>query len=794
MSSRDEDRMMVTTVDEDGYFDNEEDFMAEDKGSVGSERSGSDYIRHQEDLPDYVWFGEKECRCIFTLEKDKGAFQRVCGNEKTCNRPGHGVGNKAGQGYYQPVKARKYTDGMLATLLSKEEFQLLEKDRRSKNSAAFVAAGTYLGAEVEKETPLDLVDKKDEVAGKHSLALVGSGGQGHVEDAVSHATKGDARAGGVLMRTNVDGRDLRSPSRVPAVSLKDDASYTWIGEGGVETEENPKKRSREAEPSLADLFREFNSAISNLALQVVKLSNEHKTNTLLLRHMIKETKLLNMSKATHEEESQVCYAVAYGRGGIQGIFDSQGEVAPLVVGVPNNQHKRCDNREEAKAYIEEFNLAKGLENAAAMKKRWYVVTNTATGSCNIFRTFAEASTYTTGVKCATCMKFNTLQEAKEYATKFRAKQSPSCKVSHGEEDKGDDTEIAEGEHEEVSKVARLRGGGKDRMDIDEAEPSVVARSWKEFPPALLLGHDMSTGNGEAMFGFSLNEGEAELRSKVTPGVIGEGYRKGMVSNTIDAVSMPGMYSRGEDGTQDTSEELTILGEAMEELVNQKRQGGENFGRSDLHWRSDKRVTLGNIRSLEDLRTRVLTLGKLMPKIRERMVTMVSNACKTGGMRDNVCSHSWSNHGWLTVIVTQSFLYYLGLHQHLLAGGEAHGWAFIKPEIDHYVQELRLLRSTADSRIHCICLSYALLRDGYQHKWFNVSIQQARNAMMFGSSMSVGSSVASLSSASRSPTGLCPKCGTNFHGSDPETCPWKNQSDEKAKKNAANALKALGRNL
>ena len=794
MSSPNDDRMMVTTVGEDEYFDEEEGLMEEDKGSVGSERSGSDYIRHQDDLPDYVWFGEKECRCIFTLEKDKGSFQRVCGNEKACNRPGHGVGNKAGQGYYRPVKARKYTDGMLATLISKEEYHLLEKERRIKNSAAFVAAGSYLGAGVDEEATTGVVSRNEEVPTKHTLALVGSGGHGHDGDEGTLEAKGNSRAGGVLMRTNVDRRDVRSPSRVPAVSLKDDASYTWIGEGGVETEENPKKRSREAEPTLSDLFKEFNSSISNLALQVAKLGNEHRTNSLLLQHMIKETKLLNMAKATYEDESQVCYAVAYGKGGIQGIFDSQGEVAPLVVGVPNNQHKRCKNREEAKAYIEEFNLAKGLENAAAMRKRWYVVTNTATGSCNIFRTFAEASTYTTGIRCATCMKFNTLQEAKEYATKFRSNQPTPAISAQEDEDKGENTETEEEDQEEVSKVARLRGGGKDRMDIDEVEPSVVARGWKEYPPALLLGHDASTGNGEAMFGFSLNEGEAELRNKVTPGMIGEGYKKGMVSNTIDAVSMPGMYSRVEDGTQDTSEELTILGEAMEELVNQKRQGGENFGRSDLHWRSDKRVTLGNIRSLEDLRNRVLTLGKLMPKIRERMVTMVSNACKTGGMKDNVCTHSWSNHGWLTVIVTQTFLFYLGLHQHLLAGGEAHGWSFIKPEIDHYVQELRLLRSTADSRIHCICLSYALLRDGYQHKWFNVSIQQARNAMMFGSSMSVRSSTASLPPSSMSPTGVCPKCGTNFHGSDPETCPWRNQSDEKAKKNAANALKALGRNL
>ena len=281
---------------------------------------------------------------------------------------------------------------------------------------------------------------------------------------------------------------------------------------------------------------------------------------------------------------------------------------------------------------------------------------------------------------------------------------------------------------------------------------------------------------------------------MTPGLLSDGIRKGMVSNTIDAVSMPGMYCMREEGDQDASEELTILGEAMEELVNQRRQGGENFGRSDLHWRSDKRVTLGNVKSMTELRKRVLVLGKLMPKIRDRMVTMTSNACRIGGMRDETCTYSWAHHGWLTIMVTQTFLFYMGLHQHLLAGGEANGWNFIKAERDHYVQELRLLRSTADSRFHCLCLSCALLRDGYKNKWFHVSIQQARNAVLFGSPPSAGfMEVDNPEPPSTDETGLCPKCGTNFHGPDPNSCPWRNQTDEKAKKNAANALKVLGRN-
>ena len=361
-----------------------------------------------------------------------------------------------------------------------------------------------------------------------------------------------------------------------------------------------------------------------------------------------------------------------------------------------------------------------------------------------------------------------------------------------EEEADEDDEGDEGAG--VGGVARLRGGGKNKkMDVDR-EPDIIARGWKDFPPTKLLGHDISTGKEEEMFGIPLSEGEAELRNKMTPGLLSDGVRKGMVSNTIDAVSMPGMYSMMDEDSQDASEELTVLGEAMEELVNQRRQGGENFGRSDLHWRSDKRVTLGNVKSMAELRKRMLVLGRLMPKIRARMVTMVSNGCRVGGMRDETCTYSWAHHGWLTIMVTQTFLFYVSLHQHLLTGGEANGWNFIKAEKDHYVQELRLLRSTADSRFHCLCLSYALLRDGYKNKWFHVSIQQARNAALFGSPSSAGfMEVDDPEPPKSDQTGLCPKCGTNFHGPNPDSCPWKNQTDEKARKNAANTLRALGRN-
>ena len=723
-----ENDMIVTTV-EDDFIEGEEEMEAE-AASVNSERSGSDYINSSDDLPEWMWFGSKECRCIFSLEKDKKAFQRVCGNEgKYCSRQGHGSGNKAGEGYYQPVKARKYTDGKLETLMSKEEYQKMVKERRSSNEKALASAGQYLLVEAAGETPT-------------AVATFEGGGT----TVTSEGTSVAAVAGGGTL----------------------DAWTGGLGGSPNSNTSNPKKRARETDvSSINELIRTLTLSMANLNNQMTKMDlNQRESNNLLRQAIDREPK---------KEKTTGCYAVARGKGGVQGIFETLGEVAPLVGGVPNNSHVKCSNRAEAEAFIDDYNRKQGLENAEKAMRRWYAVTNSATGEYGIYRTWAEASTLVVGVSCACCKKFRFFAEAEDYIERFKAEFASSSGSTEEEEE--DDEE----------EVERLRGGG---MRADFGEPNVRS-PWGDYPPSQLLGHDSSNGKEDEIFGVDLCQGERELRNKFTPPKLDEGQKRGLVANTIDVVSLPGMYNPTEDGDQDGTSEMTLLGEAMEELVNQRRLGGENAGRSDLHWRSDRRVSLSNIKSMVDLRKRVQVLGKLMPKIRKRMIQLSSNACRNGGMRDETVIHSWANYGWLTVIVTQTFLFYMGLHHHLLSGGETHGWEFVKAEKDYYAEELRMLRSTSDSRLHCICSSYTLLRDGYKNNWFHAAIQQERNAIMFYPS-SGGGLISKELNTSPSEFGICSKCGTTLHGSDPETCPWKNQTDEKARKNAALALKNMSK--
>ena len=721
-----ENDMVVSTV-QGNYLEGEEEMDAEVE-SINSERSGSDYVGAGDDLPEWMWFGSKECRCIFSLEKDKKAFQRVCGNEgQFCSRLGHRVGGKAGEGYYQPVKARKYVDGKLETLMSKEAYESMVKKRRASNEKALASAGQYLMVDVGDTKPAAVP-----TTGEGGAALVVSGG-----DTVGSLTVSEA-------------------------------PNSWMegsGESPSSTSSNPKKRARESDTSsINELIRTLTLSMANLNNQMTKMDlNQQEGNNLLRKAM---------SKGDRKEDSSGCYAVARGRDGVQGIFNTLGEVTPLVVGVPNNAHMKCKTRQEAQEYIDDFNLNQGLQSAERAIKRWYVVTNSATGECGIYRTWAEASTLTTGVSCATCKKFRRLGDAEEYLAVFKAEFASEQETSESE---GEDIE-------------RLRGGGMR----SNQEPSLRGQ-WSDYPPSILLGHDSSGGKEDEIFGVELCQGEGDLRKKFTPPALADDQKKGLINNTVDVVSLPGMYNSVGDGDQDAASEMTLLGEAMEELVNQRRVGGENAGRADLHWRSDRRVSLLNIKTMTDLRKRVQVLGKLMPKIRKRMVQICSNACRQGGMRDETVIHAWSNYGWLTVIVTQTFLFYMGLHHHLLTGGEIHGWDYVQAEQEYYAEELRMLRSTSDSRLHCICSSYTLLRDGYKNNWFHAAIQQERNAIMYHPSPVGSSSLQGSASIPEPPNyGLCPKCGTNIHGPDPDTCPWKNQTDERARKNAANALRSMGK--
>jgi hypothetical protein len=273
--------------------------------------------------------------------------------------------------------------------------------------------------------------------------------------------------------------------------------------------------------------------------------------------------------------------------------------------------------------------------------------------------------------------------------------------------------------------------------------------------------------------------------------------RSLINGTIDSVALPGGLNSGGD-LEGTTSEVGMLGEALEELVTQNRGVAGKSGRLDLRWRTEARTSIRSITSEAKLRTRIKHLEKLVRKIHKRMETLISTACKRSGWSDLTRIHTWENYGYLPVIVKSSLRWYIGLHKHLLELSTECGWDYVATELSHHVEEMELLRTLADSRIHAICGLYCYLRDCKSKDWYSTVIQQKRNVAM-APVRATRPEFPLFPSEGPSPTtdpsngmvaSCCLKCRTCLHTGGAPYCPWKNQSDDNARKAGTKALKTL----
>jgi hypothetical protein len=166
-----------------------------------------------------------------------------------------------------------------------------------------------------------------------------------------------------------------------------------------------------------------------------------------------------------------------------------------------------------------------------------------------------------------------------------------------------------------------------------------------YPPRELIGADLSTKKEDEAFGVDITDGETELRDALCPPGLSDSLAKGLINATIDVVSMPGGFFGGGE-SETTSSEMGVLGEAMAELVNQKRGMSESTGRIDLHWRSEKRTSIRSLKNVTELRKRIKVLLKLRTKVVKRMHSVTTNACKRAGWVDAIRTEAWATNGFL----------------------------------------------------------------------------------------------------------------------------------------------------
>ena len=815
------DPLQVTTVNEEfmnGSEGEESLGGGESEGSIGSRtRSGS-----VNNAPEWMWFGADKCRAIFEIRQDGGQFKRVCGhntNNARCNRSGHAKGIKAGEGYYETVLARKFIDGKLESRLTEEEYQQMENRRRQGVQSELKAAAK----EVAYGTPVPYETVTQEVG---STSLQGGSTFEFVSPSTSISTSGGEGSGSKRMRLAEEGMPTKDQpdhskemalltSQMEKLILTMSKSMSHLSNQIVSLQEANQAGKLKSEKTSGAVNKALTEGFGGTSANTKR---ETTSKTGPARKFASITAVgEGMSKQDRPVGLTRWYGVAHGRAGAQCVTDNYQEAADLTVGVPRNVMKSFKTQEEASDFVSNFTNNAGPE-------WYYVVTNNSTGTGAIYDSWGEAQVYVVGVSCATCKKFRSFFEAQAYLQghldSYRNANTgydtsddseddlddseggiPRVSEERGGESQDDDSEYEDNDHQSEdldAKVARLRGGGRTDLSYEEylrqqegafqhtrpmpkkgkkkTKPSVKKASYPiKYPPSELMGSDQSTKVEDEMFGLNVNVGERELRDNLTPPFLTTEQKVGLVQNAVDVTALPGMFSGSSGGDQTMTEEWSHLSQAMEELVNQGREAGENGGRSDLSWRSNKRISLNEIKNTKDLRKRAQVLMKLMPKIQNRMNKLTSVTCTKAGMTDKNLIQAWANQGYLPVMIMQTYNCYLNLHQHLLLGAEANGWEYARIEKEHYVDELRLIRQTADSRLQCICLTYIMLRDGSSQNWFCSSIQQERNQTFFNPTRNVNA--------------VCPKCNTSIiHGSDPDTCPWKNQTDKKARNNAANLIR------
>ena len=126
-----------------------------------------------------------------------------------------------------------------------------------------------------------------------------------------------------------------------------------------------------------------------------------------------------------------------------------------------------------------------------------------------------------------------------------------------------------------------------RPNVGTPKPIVVDAQNYRPPMVFLTGPDPSSKKSNKVFGVNLGS-EMNLRAALcSPNLPNGGVSKGFANVMVDVIATPGGLC-GMSTKADSTAEMTFLGDAMEELVNQGRSQTEEVARkADLHWRRGK---------------------------------------------------------------------------------------------------------------------------------------------------------------------------------------------------------------
>jgi hypothetical protein len=811
-TNQDDEPPIVESV-ELSFGSDEED----DPGDEESQVSASDYEGDLSDIPIRMMFGSEECGAIFSLTSDKGAFFRVCGCRLTKCVRGHKASrltNRAKPGSYETIRSRKYVDGKLETWIPVEEYEADARARKSKQAEDLAEAAIILTrARTPESNKMSSPSGSEEEAYSYAVKTAnlsgGPAGSGRgmfspeawtkkssplmdrkpAPEEVKPSTEGMQRAPTPWAHKEVTDQGLEGKVVYPKHQENSEApneSEVMI-KAMVELMTGVKESLQEVAGGMKELREERRHEPTAKAGPKVSLVSKYQRDEHPMGLNVSPATFVADARAQHKE----WYAVAKGKDGASGVFDSYAEAKKLVYRVSGAIWKRF------KTYDEAWNYLQGhLENDSDSEPDWfYGVANGKDGFNGVLSEYPSAQRLVERVSGASWKKFRTRGEATQFVQNHRQDLRANSPGRRGERrahfgEPGGDRGSPSPKGDRYGRIQAPMSVTPDARNEDSGRfgslnPLGFGSGEQKLqgyrPPLELTGEDPSTSNDDEIWGMDIGAGEMALREKLCPPDLPVGLQKGLVDSMIDAVAQPG-GSMG--GTETEVTDTEMLGNALHELVYQGRGGMEdgNSRRTDMNWRALKKTSLREISDSEKLRRRIKVLIKLREKMPKRVMKSSKNAFIRAGWTDPLRIEAWAQGGYFLRIARDSLDFYLSLHQHLmgLATTENVPWSYVQVEIDHHVEELDLIRSSQDSRLQALLGLYAYLRDGVATNWHSSSLQYKRNldAMALCGSEPQGRDALPLT---------CIKCQTALHSGGKGNCPWKNLSDSVARKKGATVL-------
>jgi hypothetical protein len=230
-------------------------------------------------------------------------------------------------------------------------------------------------------------------------------------------------------------------------------------------------------------------------------------------------------------------------------------------------------------------------------------------------------------------------------------------------------------------------------------------------PQRLVGADPSSGTKGQLWGIKAHEDLSMLNAWSPPGMPLEKLVR-FGDQTLDAVGIPGTSTQGSDDFEMArlSDAFMMMAAGRTAMTHSLLQGTTDNG-----FKQEKRTTLGNIKSAEELDTRLQCLSSNKDKVLEHVEGNLKIVLMGAGYTPDDAA-LLAHDSPLLRISTDSVNAYIGLHMHLLAIALRHGWDHSKIELGYHVTKLKEIRALYQTPLQIIAHNYCYLASEEAFLW------------------------------------------------------------------------------